>query len=321
MSGDFPVRVVRGFPPPSRSPLAGAAAAFGMFDGVHRGHRRVLDAVVRLARDLGTAPAVITFEPHPQAVLGPGEPAPLTSFEYRLLLWARLGIRAAWVIPFDRAFASIPADRFVREVLSGMARLRGVVLGAEARFGRRCEGDAPLLSRLGPAAGLAVRIVATRSRRGAPVSSTALRAAVVRGDLAEARRLIGRPLAYFGPIVPGRRRGRRLGFPTANVDTGPCLLPPNGVYAGRARSGGAGRWAPAAVNIGVRPTFPGDGGAITFEAHLPGRRGTLRGALEVELLRRLRPERRFADASALARQIRRDLSAVRRIAALGASSP
>ncbi len=315
------LRIVRGLPPKASFPFRGACFALGMFDGVHLGHRAILEETVRTARILGTLPVVLTFDPHPRGILARQAPPFLASFEHRTRLWARAGIEGVWVIPFDAAFAAMPAEQFVREVLGRIAGAKAVVLGTRARFGRRNRGGAALLARLGKSLGIEVRAVPPVRAGRLEVSSTAVRAALAHGRLRQAERLLGRPVSYLAPVVRGMGIGRRLGFPTANLDARGSLLPPAGIYAGRARPDGDPRWRPAGIYLGNRPTF-GDAGRPVFEVHLAGvaHPRPLEGRLlEVEFFERLRKDRKFPSAEALVSQIRRDIAQVLRIA--GARRP
>lgn len=319
--------------------MRGTVAAIGIFDGVHCGHQVILRAAVRRARAVGAVPAAVTFHPHPLAVLRPGqEPDLLLSLGQRLRLFAGAGIRRTVVIPFTRRFARWPAERFVQEVLAGTLRAREVVVGHDFCFGRGRAGTVETLRHLGRRFGFATRVIGPVRLGGQRVSSGRIRRRIADGDLAGARRMLGRPSAVLGRVVRGTGRGAGIGFPTANLRVEAGVLPPVGVYAVRTRIGtqkGAGStwhllgstWHRGMANLGFRPTFrrgtrrkrvpglrPGTLPKPTLEVHLFGVRRRLYGRrMEVEFIRRLRPERRFPSAQALARQLARDAAQARRL--------
>ncbi|MBI3323006.1 MAG: riboflavin biosynthesis protein RibF [Candidatus Omnitrophica bacterium] len=297
----------------------GSVVAIGIFDGVHRGHRFILARAVRRARALGATPVAVTFHPHPLAVLRPGrQPEMLLSLNQRLRLFSEAGIRRTVVIPFTRGFARWPADRFMEEVLAGRLRAREVLVGHDFCFGRARAGTVETLRRGGRRLGFSTRVIGPVRAGGRRVSSGEVRRRIGAGDLAGARRMLGRPPSVVGRVARGAGRGAAMGFPTANLRVEAGVLPPVGVYAVRARvcarrpAPGAWRWGMA--NLGYRPTFlnkvPGRPGPFAvLEVHLFGLRRRLYGKrLEVEFIRRLRAERRFPSAAALARQLARDAS-------------
>lgn len=303
------VRSVQDLPPEA----AGAVVTLGVFDGVHLGHRAVLSRTVERAAELGVTAGVVTFDVHPDQVLYGSDPCFLTSLAHRLRLIEELGVGCALVLTFDRALACTPAREFARRVFRQGFKARAVVMGRESRFGRDGEGDARNLARWGRDWGLEVEVVEPVCVDGEPVSSTRIRRAVARGDLDQAKALLGRPFSVLGTVVPGEGRGRRLGFPTVNLDLHHEACPREGVYVGRARVGE--RRYPAAVSVGRKPTFGAEGEAASepvVEAHLLGFSGDLLGeTVEVEFLAYLREQERFPDESALSEQIARDVAAVR----------
>ncbi len=261
--------------------------AVGTFDGVHRGHRAVLESA--LAAD-GT-PTLVTFHPHPRTAVGTDVPL-LTTLDRRLELVAELGVTEALVVRFDAEAAQLPPEAFVDAVLQPIGT-RTVVAGVDFRFGPGRAGDAALLER----SGLDVRRVPLLEG----VSSTAIRRLLLVGDVVGAARLLGRPPEVEGTVVAGDARGETLGFPTANLAVPPELLvPAYGIYAGAA----AGHRA--AISIGTNPTY--SGGTVRVEAFLLDFEGDLYGRrLVVELWRRLRDEREFASEAELVAQIARDV--------------
>jgi riboflavin kinase/FMN adenylyltransferase len=290
--------------------LMGSVVTWGVFDGVHRGHRRVLETLRNWAREISAPSVAITFDRPPSEVLT-GKPVPLlVPLEERLRRIGDTGVDFALVIAFTPEFARLGADDFARDVVAGRLRARGIVLGHDSRFGRGREGDLDLLTRLGRDLGIEVRRCAPELHQGKPVSSSLIREAVAAGRLEEATLLLGRAPSVTGTVVRGDRRGTRLGFPTANIPLGRVVHPPAGVYAVEASL--EGRVYRGVANLGTRPTFEA-GGREVLEVHFldyPG--GDLYGrVVEVRFLRRLREERRFDNAEALRRQIQADIESVR----------
>ncbi len=293
---------------------APVAATIGVFDGVHRGHRRVLDALVEWAHADGGDAVVVTFDRHPREVITGEKPAALASLEHRLVLLARAGVDAVLVLPFDDRTAATTAETFVKEVLVGGLGARKILLGANHRFGHERAGDLALLLRLGPALGFQAREVPLEpaDASGHVVSSTAIRAAIHEGRLDDAERMLGRPVTVLGRVVRGDARGRLLGFPTANLDLRHEARPPRGVYAALATVTDAPRRWLAVVNVGRRPTFTPEAGEDLVEAHLLDFSGDLYDQeLEVSFLAKLRDEERFSGPDALVAQIRADVSRTR----------
>ncbi len=303
-----------------------AYLALGTFDGVHLGHRSVITTMLRAARSAGTPGVVLTFAPHPLAVLRPDAAPPLLAdFDQRAAYCRDLGVDALVELRFDATLAAVPAAVFVQEYLCRQARARRAFVGADFTFGARAAGTAETLAVLGrQACGLETTIVPLRLRGGAPISSTRIRQALGAGRVGEAARLLGHPFTIRGPVVAGDRRGTTLGFPTANLPLPPTVAQPApGVYAVRCHltpadepgqgPGTADEWD-AVANLGRRPTV-GDG-EPRLEVHLLGFSGDLYGrCLEVAFIRRLRAERRFPDLARLGAQIAKDVERAR--AALG----
>lgn len=264
--------------------------AIGMFDGVHLGHREVIRG----------SDTVVTFDPHPASVIHP-ETAPklLTSLELKAERIAELGVDELVVIPFDADFAHRSAEQFVDDVLVEALRAEVVAVGANFRFGHRASGDSQLLAADGR---FAARIVPLVEVEGETVSSSHIRGLVLAGEVEHASAFLGRPFELRGEVVHGDKRGRELGFPTANLVPDEHLVcPGHGVYACLANG------VEAAVNVGVRPTFP-TGRGLIVEAYLVDWAGDLYGAeLRLEFLARLRGERAFASADALVEQMRHDV--------------
>ena len=302
------MRIVRGLAsyPPDAHP---SAVALGTFDGVHLAHRAILGAAVSRARAADLTALACTFDPHPTEVLAPERaPLPITTLDERLALIAETGIDATVVIGFTREVANIEPEAFVKEALVERLRAREIVVGFNHRFGRGARGDTRLLRDLGAQLGFVVHVIEPLTVDGVPVSSTEIRGALQRGDLAQAARFLGRPYSIAGQVTQGAGRGRTLGFPTANVAPERPVLVPPGVYACRAEL--AGRTVPAAVNIGVRPTFGETNLAV--EAHLLDFSGDIYGqSIRLLFVSRLREERKFPSVDALREQIARDVEMAR----------
>lgn len=284
----------------------GSVVTVGSFDGVHLGHRAVLEEIARRAAATGRRSVLVTFEPHPMAVINPAAaPRRLTTADERLEVLATTPLDAVAILRFDRALREADPEAFVREVLVRRFAVRELVIGPDHGFGRGRMGDVALLTRLGAALGFAVDVVPpVEGPGGGTVSSTRIRQAVAEGDLTLAARLLGRPYGMVGEVVAGAGRGTVLGVPTANLAVADeKQLPPDGVYAVRVdwpggRAGGM-------LNQGPRPTV-GDA-ARTVEVHLFGVAADLYGRrLRVEWVSRLRDVRRFDGLDALRRQLERD---------------
>jgi riboflavin kinase/FMN adenylyltransferase len=286
------------------------AVTVGTFDGVHRGHRAVLDSVIAASAQTSLPSTVVTFDPHPRAVVQ-GETVPLlTTIEERADALSALGIDRLVVLPFDRKVAQWSAERFVRRVLVEGLQARTVVVGHDHGFGRARSGDAGQLERLGEAHGFSVVQVEPHVEGDLVVSSTKIRRAVEEGRMADAAQLLGRPYRMIGPVVQGDQRGRTIGFPTANLTPQPGkVLPLLGVYAADVRLA-AGAAHRAAVNVGVRPTFGGQAPGV--EVHVLDFDGDLYGqTLAVDFLQRLREERRFSGPDTLRAQLAADVDRCR----------
>jgi riboflavin kinase/FMN adenylyltransferase len=289
------------------------AVAIGNFDGVHRGHQALIREARTRADAQRAAAAVLTFTPHPARVFAPALAPPLImSLERRLELFAEAGMDLAVVEPFTPAFAAVEAPDFVREVLAGKLRARDVVVGYDFSFGRGRRGDPRLLEELGAPLGMSVTVVPPVMVGGLTCSSTKVREFVLEGRVEGAALLLGRPFEIAGQVVRGAGRGHQIGFPTANLAPEAELLPRAGIYAAHATVLGGGQWKfRAALSVGSNPTFV-DGGPMTVEAYLLDFDGDLYGSrLRLELVHRLRDERRFASVAELTAAIEEDVGRVR----------
>ncbi|MBX3464973.1 MAG: riboflavin biosynthesis protein RibF [Planctomycetes bacterium] len=288
-----------------------SAVAVGVFDGVHLGHQRLLHQLLEMASALQALPTVVTFTNHPDQVLHGAAPPLLVSVPHRLRLLRRAGVERLVLLAFEPRLQNMAPREFAAEVLVRSLRCRGLLLGYDSALGKDRAGTPQHFRELGAELGFEVRTGAPFEVDGQPVSSTRIRAAIAAGDLALAHRYLGRFPGAFGTVVHGDARGRRLGFPTANLVPQPGALPPPGVYAVEAIVDGTA--CPGAANLGTRPTF-GGGATPLLEVHLLDFDGDLYGRdLEVTFRRLLRPERAFAGADELRRQIELDIAAVREL--------
>lgn len=289
--------------------LQGSAVAIGKFDGIHRGHRAILNRVLEAAPLRSVA---FTFANNPLSFLRPEKcPPALTSSEQRLEAFEAAGIDASVMIDFDTSIASIPAERFVEDILVGRLRAKLVVLGADFRFGHGGSGDAELLRSLGVRFGFDVEVVDwVRGAGEEQLSSSRIRTAITSGDIEAATRMLGRPPAVRGEVVHGDARGRELGFPTANLGGRiEGLIPADGVYAGWAEVGG--KRHIAAISVGVNLTFEPDGDP-RVEAFLLDYSEDIYGErIEVIFGERLRGMVRFDSLEALIEQMHADVQRTR----------
>lgn len=289
----------------------------GNFDGVHLGHRALVRVAREAAKSRGAQTVVMFFEPHPVTFFRPESPLPqLTSVSRRRELLQRAGADLVDVRAFDEGFAALSPEAFVRDVLVAPHAVREVVVGADFRFGRGRSGDVPRLRRLGGEHGFEVTVVDPVTHDGAIVSSTRVRGLLDAGRVREAARLLGRFHDVDGVVVEGDRRGRSLGFPTANLRVD-GMLPADGVYAVLGRVVGEPTLLRGVANLGVRPTFAAGRSVevhwLDFEGDVYGR------TLRVAFTERLRGEVRFAGIEALVAQLNADVAAGR--AALAAAEP
>jgi riboflavin kinase/FMN adenylyltransferase len=297
---------------------AGCAVTIGAYDGVHRGHQAVIRRTQAEARRHHARTAVVTFDRHPAAVVRPDSaPKLLTTLEQKLELLAGLGVDYTYVVHFDDERASESAEDFVQEVLVDVLRARCVVVGRDFHFGNGRRGNVAMLTELGAQLGfetIGLELVAAEVDVAHVVSSTAIRKAVSAGDVDTAAAMLGRPHELWGTVVTGDRRGRTLGFPTANVAvTTDLILPGDGIYAGWYLRPDGARHA-TAINVGRRPTFYDDAPASLVEAFLLDFVGDLYGeAARVQFIRRLRPELKFDSVDALVAQMQADVAEARTV--------
>jgi riboflavin kinase/FMN adenylyltransferase len=305
------VRIVRTSTPGGELPRH-AVATIGNYDGIHLGQRAVLAEVVNRALEVGAPSLAITFDPHPLRLLAPARaPRRLTTEEQRARLLDEIGLDALLVLPFDRELAAMEAEEFVRRLLVGELAVREIRVGSGFAFGHGRRGDLELLVRLGSELGFEATGVPEVELDGEPISATRIRRALDHGRVEEAAKLLGRPYSILGTVEHGDRRGSEIGFPTLNLGTENEILPAHGVYVARTTFADRRDRFPGVANVGLRPTIGKDLRPMA-EVHLFDFERECYGArVEVELLHRLRPERRFGSLEELQQQIGQDARAAR----------
>lgn len=283
--------------------------ALGNFDGVHCGHQCLIREMTAYARKVGALPAVLLFYPHPQIVLNPTQaPKLLSDAEKKRELMQRLGVEVVFMVPFNMRFASLTPEEFIVEVLLNKLRAAEVFIGYDYRFGRKAAGTPELLKEYGANHGFHVHVIPPVIIQGIPVSSTAIRAALTKGDIHRAKKMLGYWPIVKGKVITGDQRGRKMGYPTANIHVHRDLLvPKNGVYVGQAVLHG--KHYLTVLNIGTHPTV-GACETEIIEAHLLDFQGDVYNEeIEVSLFQRLRDEQKFASVHVLIDQIRKDIAA------------
>jgi riboflavin kinase/FMN adenylyltransferase len=293
------------------SPEKDTLLTIGVFDGVHLGHKHLISKLKELAQKQGLLSGVITFSQHPEEVLSPKTKLPwLTSLEPRIALLKNEGVDIVVPLSFTRQLASLSPERFL-SILQKHLRMKGLVVGPDFALGKNREGDINALRRLGRETGFSITVVPPMAIDGEVVSSTAVRQALADGDIKKAEKLLGRPFRLEGKVVGGDKRGRKLGFPTANLEAAPGqALPTGGVYACRAYVNG--QIYSAMTNIGSHPTFGGSQKLI--ETYLIDYSGDLYGReLAIDIIERLRDEKKFDTAEQLEEQMAEDVSRGRAI--------
>jgi riboflavin kinase/FMN adenylyltransferase len=279
----------------------------GVFDGLHLGHQLIVRTVVERARATGAVPTVITFDPHPRAVLHPESSPPLLqTLDQKVEGFGVLGIEQTIVIRFDEKFSQIRAEDFLHEVVRDRLQAKEVYLGCGFAFGHNREGNIELLRRVSQELGFFADEVPEVQVRSQRVSSSRVRRLLAEGKVNLARRLLGRPYGVEGPVEKGAERGRKLGFPTANLHPHNRVIPRNGVYVTGALIDG--QWRRSITNVGVRPTFESDS-EPSVETFVMDWAGDLYGdVVRVRFLHRLRDERKFTSIEELTAQIQKDAS-------------
>ncbi len=299
--------------------------AIGIFDGVHRGHQYLILKMIKAARRLRASPLVITFFPHPAHVLRPDiDLKYLNSLQDRFRFLSGLGVAYCLVVPFDKTFARIEPEDFIKKILVRQLGVKAIFVGEDFRFGKDRSGDIGLFKKLGPECGYAMHPVSALKQGRQVISSTRIRLLISAGKLKEAAALLGRPVSVSGPVIKGSRRGKALGFPTANVDyqqgTVPlnskeqspaAILPPKGVYLVKAHLGR--KVYPALANIGTRPSFERQKDHLHLEVYILNFSKNIYGRhIEVQFIKRIREEKKFSSPQELIQQIQKDIILARK---------
>jgi riboflavin kinase/FMN adenylyltransferase len=294
--------------------LENTGATIGVFDGVHVGHQELIGALIKESKALLVTPTVITFNRHPDYYLNPRKaPKMLSSLNQRLRWFNQLGVKKVLVIEFNKEFASIKAEDFIKEILLKKLKTKLIVVGKNFKFGYKRLGDTALLERLSKPFGYQLEIFGPFEHKGNVVSSTLVRSLVNQGDIQSAQEFLGRPYQIEGVVVKGDGRGLQLGYPTANIATSPEILwPPNGIYAGAIEVPGVGNFK-TAVSIGNRPTFY-DEGPRALEAYLLDFSGNLYDKeVFLSFFKKLRNEIKFKTVEDLLVQMVTDVQEVRNL--------
>ena len=302
------MQVFRGVP---ERATTSTVLTIGNFDGVHLGHRALLGELMAKARELALPATVLTFEPHPRELFAPDQaPARLASMRDKLELLAECGVDRVHVCSFDRKLASLTAEQFIEQILVRGLSVRHLIIGDDFRFGKARAGDFALLQKAGREHRFVVEAMRTVDFDGLRVSSSAVREALAAGDIERAERLLGRPFVIAGRVMDGRKIGRTIGFPTANIQVRRKRLPLSGVFAVTVSGIDSGP-LPGAANIGVRPTVA-EGLKPVLEVHLLDFDRDIYGLhVDVNFLHKLRNEAKFESLDALKAQIARDVADVR----------
>lgn len=285
--------------------------AIGVFDGVHRGHQAVISTSADHARAANGTLVVVTFDPHPEKVLRPAAaPHLLTATQHKIALIRALGVGHLLIITFNKQFAATEPEDFVAQLVGHSKPLREICVGHEWSFGKNRRGNLGLLKTLGARFNFEVVGIPPVKINGVVVSSTAIRQAIERGDLAKAAEMLGREYTILGTVTHGDNLGKKIGFPTANLSAHSEQFPPNGVYAAEARIDG--ELYRGVINLGIRPTVSEAKSERVLETHLFNFNRDIYGCdVEVRFLKFLRPEKKFESIDALVQQIRQDIEQAR----------
>ena len=287
--------------------------AIGVFDGVHRGHQAVISTSADHAATSNGTPVVVTFDPHPEKVLRPqAAPHLLSATQHKIALIRALGVEHLLIITFDKQFAATEPEDFVQKLVIHSKPLREICVGHEWSFGKNRRGNLDLLKKLGAKFNFDVVGIPPVKINGAVVSSTAIRQAIEKGDLAKAAEMLGREYTILGTVTRGDNLGKKIGFPTANLSAHSEQFPPNGVYVAEARIDG--ELYRGVINLGIRPTVSSGKSERVLEIHLFDFNRDIYGHdVEVRFLKFLRSEKKFQDLDTLVQQIRQDVEQARQL--------
>lgn len=286
--------------------FASSVVTVGVFDGLHLGHQALLSELCKLAARLGGQSIVITFRVHPRAVISKSGPTYITSLQHRLLLLEREGIDACLLLDFTPELACMTAEEFSQVFLVERLNAKTLLMGFDSRIGRNGEGDAAKMDIIGNRLGFDVRSISAVKVNGEIVSSTRIRDYILAGNLMMAEKMLGRPVTVLGTVVKGEGRGRKLGFPTANLDLHHEANPTAGVYGAFALF--ADFKMPALVSIGSQPTFHPENTNQAIEVHIPGFEGNLYGTImEVRFIAKIRDQCDFGEPAGLVARMKKDV--------------
>jgi riboflavin kinase/FMN adenylyltransferase len=289
-------------------PFRKAVVALGVFDGVHRGHLVVLKSAVRTAHSIKGESVVLTFDPHPQ------KESSLYSLDHRLRLFEDLGVDACIVMGFTKSFSSMPAEEFIKRILRDKIGASYVYVGENFRFGKLAEGDPKTLKDNAKSCGYKLKSFRVLKHNGSPISSTHIRRLIRAGDLKKAARLLGRPVSILGSVARGDYLGRKIGFPTANINPHHEVVPAPGIYAVKVAL--EGKTFAGVCYIGARPTVDTQK-LMRIEVHIFGFKRNIYGkSLEIKFIRKLREDRKFPNLALLTRQIKSDVLTARKALSL-----
>jgi len=308
------MKVVCGLGNQIKGKNAGCVVTVGVFDGVHRGHQKILAGVIREARRLGVQSAVVTFAAHPTHFFHPAQDKvpSLTSLEHKLKFIEDAGIGVCYVLSFDRGLARMPAEHFIEDVLLNKLGMVSLYVGEDFIFGSGGRGDIGLLKRMAKKHSFGLRVFKHLKLHNRIVSSTLIRALIKAGNLRSAQAFLGRRVSFMGDVIRGEGRGRTLGFPTANIRPHHEVLAPDGIYASEAFCGG--RRFFGLAYLGIKPTFKKNIEGRSIEVYLLGLRKDLYGKkMEVRLIKKIRDDKKFSSADALISRMKMDVAAAKEI--------
>lgn len=318
------MKIFRSFQEIKKAGIKPPVITWGVFDGVHRGHQFLFKHVLNRAKKTNSPTLIITFQNHPERILsGRAEPLFLASLEHRVLLFEQLGINYCLILEFTKKLSSLTAEKYLDKIIKYI-NPAGVVVTDNIAFGKGGQGNVSLLQKTLEQSGISLKVITTLKTKKKTISSTLIRQAIKQGDLKNAAKMLGRSVSILGTVIHGEGRGKELGFPTANLDPHHEILPPNGVYIAKAilyprgvyQSKTHSKAYKALVNVGIKPTFHRDG-ETGIEVYLSGysQRGWnyLYGKdMLVEIICKLRDERRFSGPEALVKQIQSDLKSLKK---------
>lgn len=311
-----PMKVCRQFKQLAQLNLKNVVATIGNFDGVHKGHQKIIKTLVRKAKKVNGHSVVFTYGKHPLKVLKPHLkqfPLLMTPLKQKLALFEELGVSVVMVIPFSRAFSKLSADDFIQKKVCPSVPVSEFCVGEDTSFGKGAHGDIRHIRKIGKKAGFSVSVVRKVTAGKKVISSTRIRKLIQNGEMSRVSRLLGRPYSVYGNVVKGSALGRQIGFPTANIRPEHSLLPQKGVYAAQLKWNH--RWHGGVLNLGHRPTLKTQKSRnVVLEVHLFDFSRTLyRHPVEIRFLRKIRDEKKFSSLEQLKSRIQKDVVAAKRV--------